>query len=66
MIGTLNLIAISAKGKSKIGTKLITAIVEQVNDKTAFIVIYGLDRKISQARWIKLINDPDYRIIPKD
>ena len=66
MIDTLNLIAISAKGKSRIGSKLITAIVEQINDKEAFIVIYGSDRKISQCRWIKLVNDPDYRIIPED
>lgn len=66
MIDTLNLIAISAKGKSRIGAKLITAIVEQINDKEAFIVIYGPDRKVSQARWIKLSDDPDYRIIPED
>ena len=66
MIDTINILAISSKGRSRIGAKLTTAIVEQINDKTAFIVIYGPDRKVSQARWIKLVNDPDYRIIPED
>ena len=66
MIGTINILAISSKGRSRIGAKLTTAIVEQINDKTAFIVIYGPDRKVSQCRWIKLVNDPDYRIIPED
>ena len=66
MINTINILAISSKGRSRIGAKLTTAIVEQINDKTAFIVIYGPDRKVSQCRWIKLVNDPDYRIIPED
>lgn len=66
MIDTINILAISSKGRSRIGAKLTTAIVEQINDKEAFIVIYGSDRKISQCRWIKLVNDPDYRIIPED
>ena len=66
MIDTINILAISSKGRSRIGAKLTTAIVEQINDKTAFIVIYGPDRKVSQCRWIKLVNDPDYRIIPED
>lgn len=66
MIDTINILAISSKGRSRIGSKLITAIVEQTNDKTAFIVIYGRDRKVSQCRWIKLVNDPDYRIILED
>ena len=66
MIDTINILAISSKGRSRIGAKLTTAIVEQINDKMAFIVIYGPDRKVSQARWIKLVNDPDYRIIPED
>ena len=66
MIDTINILAISSKGRSRIGAKLTTAIVEQINDKTAFIVIYGPDRKVSQCRWIKLVNDPDYRIILED
>ena len=66
MQDVINLIAISSKGKSRIGTKLVSAIVEQVNEHEVFIVIRNRDNEISQCRWIKRINDPDYRIIESD
>lgn len=66
MQDVINLIAISSKGKSRIGTKLVTAIVEQVHEHEMFIVINDRDKKVSQCRWIKRINDPDFRIIESD
>ncbi len=67
MQDAINLIAISAKGKSRIGSKLVTAIVEQTHQNEIFIVIRNRDTKeVSQCRWIKRQNDPDYRIIESD
>jgi hypothetical protein len=57
----INVIAISAKGKSRIGTKLVTAIVEQNHHDKMFVVFNA-----SQCRWIKKDNDPDFRIIEED
>jgi hypothetical protein len=61
VIDTVNILAISNKGCSRIGRKLTTAIVEQRYHDKIFTVINP-----SQCMWIKLINDPDYRIIPDD
>ena len=61
MQDTINIIAISAKGKSRIGTKLVTAIVEQNHHDKMFVVFNP-----SQCRWIKKDNDPDFRIIGDD
>ena len=58
----INILAISNKGKSRIGTKLTMAIVEQNHHDKLFIVIPGT----SQCRWIKKNNDPDFRIIGDD
>lgn len=58
MQDAINIIAISPKGKSRIGTKLVTAIVEQSHHDKLFIVFNE-----SQCRWIKKTNDPDFRII---
>jgi len=67
MQDAINVIAISAKGKSRIGSKLVTAIVEQIHEHEIFIVIHNRDTKeVSQCRWIKRQNDPDYRIIESD
>ena len=57
----INVIAISAKGKSRIGTKLVTAIAEQNHHDKMFVVFNA-----SQCRWIKKDNDPDFRIIEED
>jgi len=56
---TINILAISDKGKSRIGKKLTLAIVEQNHHDKMFIVIPGT----SQCRWIQKDNDPDFRII---
>jgi len=61
MQDAVNIIAISAKGKSRIGTKLVTAIVEQNHHDKMFVVFNP-----SQCRWIKKQNDPDFRIIEED
>ena len=55
----INILAISNKGRSRIGAKLTRALVEQNHDDKLFIVIYGT----SQCRWIMKHNDPDFRII---
>ena len=62
MQDAINLLAISAKGKSRIGTRLTMAIVEQNHHDKMFVVIPGT----SQCRWIKKENDPDFRIISFD
>jgi hypothetical protein len=62
MQDAINLLAISAKGKSRIGTRLTMAIVEQNHHDKLFVVIPGTN----QCRWIKKENDPDFRIISFD
>jgi hypothetical protein len=62
MQDTINLLAISPKGKSRIGKQLTMAIVEQNHHDKLFIVIPGTN----QCRWIKKENDPDFRIVPFD
>lgn len=49
MQDAINIIAISDKGKSRIGKKLTMAIVEQNHHDKMFIVIPGTN----QCRWIK-------------
>lgn len=62
----INIIAISPKGKSRIGKKLTTVIVEQNHHDKLFVVIKGDNGDVSQCRWIKKNNDPDFRIIDQD
>jgi hypothetical protein len=59
MQDAINIIAISSKGKSRIGTTLTTAIVEQNYHDKIFVVFPGMN----QCRWIKKDNDPDFRIV---
>lgn len=59
---TINILAISNKGKSRIGSHITTAIVEQNHHDKLFIVL----PQFNQCRWIKRINDPDFRIIGDD
>lgn len=59
---TINILAISSKGRSRIGKALTTAIVEQNHHDKLFIVIPGMN----QCRWIKKDNDPDFLIVPQD
>ena len=61
-MNAINIIAISDKGKSRIGKKLTLAIVEQDHHDKMFIVIPGTN----QCRWIKKDCDPDFRIIEND
>ena len=58
---TINLLAISNRGRSRIGTTITTAIVEQNHHDKMFVVFNP-----SQCRWIKKENDPDFRIIGDD
>jgi hypothetical protein len=62
MQDAINLLAISAKGKSRIGKQLTMAIVEQSHHDRLFVVIPGTN----QCRWIKKENDPDFRIVSFD
>jgi hypothetical protein len=59
MQDSINILAISKKGKSRIGTKLTTGIVEQDHHDKLFVVF----PELNQCRWIKKDNDPDFRII---
>lgn len=59
---TVFILAISKKGKSRIGTSLTTAIVEQNYHDKLFITI----PELNQCRWIKRNNDPDFCIISED
>ena len=62
MQDTINILAISSKGKSRIGKKLTMAIVEQDHHDKMFVVFPGTN----QCRWIKKQDDPDFRIIEED
>jgi hypothetical protein len=55
----VNILAISNRGRSRIGTTITTAIVEQNHHDKLFIVL----PQFNQCRWIKRNNDPDFRII---
>jgi len=44
---TINIIAISKKGKSRIGSKLVTAIVEQDHHDKLFVVFPGLTKTMT-------------------
>lgn len=61
-MNAINILAISDKGKSRIGKKLTLAIVEQDRHDKLFIVIPGTNH----CRWVKKENDPDFRIIEND
>jgi len=58
----VNVIATSKKGKSRIGSSLTMAIVEQNHHDKLFLVW----PELNQCRWIKKDNDPDFRIIGDD
>lgn len=62
MQDAINILAISPKGKSRIGKSLTMAIVEQDHHDKLFIVILGTN----QCRWIKKDNDPDFLIVEND
>ena len=62
MQDAINILAISPKGKSRIGKSLTMAIVEQDHHDKLFIVIPGTN----QCRWIKKDNDLDFLIVEND
>lgn len=62
IMNTINILAISSKGKSRIGTAMTLAIVEQDHHDKLFIVFPGTN----QCRWINKNNDPNFRIIGDD
>ena len=57
---TINILAISNRGRSRIGSTITTAIVEQNHHDKLFIVL----PQFNQCRWIKKTNDPDFLIVP--
>ena len=62
MNDAVNVLAISKKGKSRIGTKLVLGIVEQNHSEKVFVVFPMLN----QCRWIKKENDPDFKLFWND
>jgi len=58
----VHIIAVSNRGRSRIGSTITTAIVEQNHHDKLFIVL----PQLNQCRWIKKDNDPDFRIIHED
>jgi hypothetical protein len=62
MQDAISILAISNKGRSRIGTRLTMAIVEQDHHDKLFIVL----PQFNQCRWIKKTNDPDFCIIGED
>jgi len=72
----VHLLAVSNRGKSRIGKNLVTAIVEQSHHDKIFVVIPNSSEKKNaaieardgafQCRWIKRVNDPDFRIIEEE
>ena len=61
-MNTINILAISNRGRSRIGSTITTAIVEQDHHDKLFIVF----PQHNQCRWIKRQNDPDFKIIGED
>jgi hypothetical protein len=61
-VTTINILATSNRGRSRIGSNITTAIVEQDHHDKLFIVL----PQFNQCRWIKKQNDPDFRIIGDD
>ena len=59
IMDTINVLAISPKGRNRIGKGLVTAIIEQNHDDKVFAVF----PRLNQCRWIKKQNDPDFRLI---
>jgi len=62
MQDAINILAISKKGKSRIGASLTMGIVEQNHHDKLFVVFPALN----QCRWIKKHNDPDFYIVGDD
>lgn len=62
MMEIINLLAISNRGRSRIGATITTAIVEQNHHDKLFIVL----PQFNQCRWIKKDNDPDFFIVEND
>lgn len=59
----ISLKAISNKGKSRIGSSIVSAFVEQICGDRLFIVMRNELGEVNQCRWIKAENDPDFLII---
>jgi hypothetical protein len=62
MQDAINILAISNRGRSRIGTTITTAIVEQNHHDKLFIVL----PQFNQCRWIKKTNDPGFIIVEND
>jgi len=58
----INILAISNRGRSRIGSTITTAIVEQNHHDKLFIVL----PQFNQCRWIKKIDDPDFCIVEEN
>lgn len=72
---TVNVLATSKKGKSRIGAKLVLAIVEQNHRDNVFVVFPAMNQcrngvahreLVQQALWIKKENDPGFQLFWND
>jgi hypothetical protein len=63
---TVNILATSKRGRSRIGKQLVTAIIEQDQQDRLFIVIPEGSSCPAQCRWILKANDPDFSIVAAD
>lgn len=60
---TVQVLAISSKGKSRLGKKPVTMIVEQNYHDKLFAVLKDDNGKVKHSRWILKNNDLDFSII---
>jgi hypothetical protein len=63
---TVNILATSKRGRSRIGKQLVTAIVEQDHHDRLFLVIPEGSPCPPQCRWVLKANDPDFAIVAAD
>lgn len=54
----------SKRGKSRIGSKIVPAFVEQRCGDRLFVVMHNEIGEATQCRWIKAKNDPDFNCLP--
>ena len=56
---TIKVLAISNRGRSRIGTHIVTAAIEQDLGDKLFLAF-----PFNQFRWVKKVGDLDFRLLP--
>jgi len=57
----VSVLAISKRGRSRIGASPVPAVIEQDKAERLFLVF----PQLNQCRWIRKDDDPDFRIAPR-